>query len=63
MDAYPKLKVDVAPGGGYLPAYAGRMDHAHGARSDRRLCIRRKPSRYPGKMYFDTIVFEPGQLE
>ena len=63
LDAYPRLKVCVAHGGGFLPAYAGRMDHAHGARSDCRLCIKHKPSHYLGKMYFDTIVFEPGQLE
>jgi aminocarboxymuconate-semialdehyde decarboxylase len=63
MDAHPRLKVCVAHGGGFLPAYAGRMDHAHGARSDCRLCIKRKPSWYLRKMYFDTIVFEPGQLE
>jgi aminocarboxymuconate-semialdehyde decarboxylase len=63
MDAYRKLKICIAHGGGFLPAYAGRMDHAHGARSDCRLCIKRKPSWYLRKMYFDTIVFEPGQLE
>jgi aminocarboxymuconate-semialdehyde decarboxylase len=63
LDRYPKLKVCVAHGGGYLPAYAGRMDHAHGARSDCALCIKRKPSYYLKKMYFDTIVFEHSQLE
>ncbi len=63
LDAYPKLKICVAHGGGFLPAYAGRMDHAHGARSDCRLCIKKKPSWYLKKMYFDTIVFEESQLE
>nr|WP_300779659.1 amidohydrolase family protein [Enhydrobacter sp.] len=63
LDTYPGLKICVAHGGGFLPAYAGRMDHAHGARSDCRLCIEHKPSHYLKKMYFDTIVFEPGQLE
>ncbi len=63
LDAYPKLKVCVAHGGGFLPAYAGRMDHAHGARSDCRVCIKKKPSWYLKKMYFDTIVFEESQLE
>lgn len=63
LDAYPKLKICVAHGGGFLPAYAGRMDHAHGARTDCRLCIKRKPSWYLKKMYFDTIVFEQSQLE
>jgi len=63
LDAHPKLKVCVAHGGGFLPAYSGRMDHAHGARSDCRLCIKKKPNWYLRKMYFDTIVFEESQLE
>lgn len=63
LDAYPKLKVCVAHGGGFLPAYAGRMDHAHGARSDCRLCIKKKPSWYLRKMFFDTIVFDESQLK
>lgn len=62
LERYPKLKICVAHGGGFLPAYAGRMDHAHGARSDCRLCIKKKPSYYLKKMYFDTIVFEESQL-
>ncbi|UYN93269.1 MAG: amidohydrolase [Enhydrobacter sp.] len=63
LERHPQLKICVAHGGGFLPAYAGRMDHAHGARSDCRLCIAKKPSHYLKKMYFDTIVFEPGQLD
>jgi len=63
LERYPKLKICVAHGGGFLPAYAGRMDHAHGARSDCRLCIKKKPSHYLRKMYFDTIVFEESQLD
>ncbi len=62
LDAHPRLKICVAHGGGFLPAYAGRMEHAHGARSDCRVCIKRKPSHYLKKMYFDTIVFDPAQL-
>ena len=63
LDAYPKLKIVVAHGGGYLPAYSGRMDHAHGARSDCRRCIAKKPTSYLKKLYFDTIVFTDDQLE
>ena len=33
LDSYPKLKICVAHGGGYLSAYSGRIDHAHGARA------------------------------
>ena len=32
--AHPGLKFVVAHGGGYLPAYAGRFDHAYHARED-----------------------------
>jgi aminocarboxymuconate-semialdehyde decarboxylase len=63
LDSYPRLKIVVAHGGGFLPAYSGRMDHAHGARSDCRRCIKKKPTSYLKKLYFDTIVFTPHQLE
>lgn len=63
LDAYPKLKLCIAHGGGFLPAYSGRMDHAHRARSDCRRCIKRRPTSYLKKLYFDTIVFTQHQLE
>lgn len=63
LDAYPKLKLCVAHGGGFLPAYSGRMDHAHSVRSDCRRLIKRKPTSYLKKLYFDTVVFTADQLE
>ncbi|HYM03420.1 MAG TPA: amidohydrolase family protein [Stellaceae bacterium] len=63
LDAYPRLKICVAHGGGFLPAYSARMDHAHGARSDCRRLIKRKPTSYLKKLYFDTIVFTHDQLD
>jgi aminocarboxymuconate-semialdehyde decarboxylase len=63
LDAYPRLKICVAHGGGFLPAYSGRMDHAHSARSDCRRLIKHKPTSYLKRLYFDTIVFTPHQLE
>lgn len=63
LDAYPRLKICVAHGGGYLPAYSGRIDHAHGKRSDCRMVIKRKPTSYLRKLYFDTIVFTHHQLD
>jgi aminocarboxymuconate-semialdehyde decarboxylase len=62
LDAHPRLKMLVAHGGGYLPAYAGRLDHAHAARADCRGRIRRPPSSYLRRLYFDTLVFDPAQL-
>ena len=63
LDAYPKLKIVCAHGGGYLAAYSGRIDHAHSARSDCRRCISKPPTSYLKRLYFDTIVFTDHQLE
>lgn len=63
LDSYPRLKICVAHGGGYLPAYSGRIDHAHAAREDCRRCIQEPPTRYLRRLYFDTVVFTEHQLE
>ena len=63
LDRYPKLKICVAHGGGYLSAYSGRIDHAHAAREDCRRCIQEPPTSYLRKLYFDTVVFTEHQLE
>jgi aminocarboxymuconate-semialdehyde decarboxylase len=62
LDRFPGLKICVAHGGGYAPAYAGRMDHGFNARADCREKISSPPSTYLKKLYFDTMVFEPDQL-
>ncbi len=63
LDSHPGLKLCVAHGGGYLPGYIGRMDHAFRAREDCRQHISREPSTYLRQLYFDTLVFDRGQLE
>ncbi|NQV54767.1 MAG: amidohydrolase, partial [Rhodospirillales bacterium] len=63
MDRHPGLKICVAHGGGYLPSYAGRMDHAYHARPDVRDGLPKPPSEYLKRFYFDTMVFEPDQLK
>ena len=63
LDAYPDLKVCVAHGGGYLPFYPARMDHAHAVRLDCRERISKPPTSYLKKLHFDTVVFDPRQLE
>ena len=64
MEKNPNLKIFVAHGGGYLPAYSARIDHAWGARPD---CsgynLKYKPSDYLKRMYFDTVVFSFDQLK
>ena len=60
---YPKLKFVVAHGGGYIAHYWARMDHAWRARPDCRTMIKKPPSSYLEKFYFDTITFDPMMLE
>ncbi|MDP3983418.1 MAG: amidohydrolase family protein [Acidimicrobiia bacterium] len=62
MERYPALKIVMAHGGGYLPAYAGRMDHAYHAREDVRHGLPKPPGAYLRQFHFDTMVFEPDQM-
>jgi len=62
MQRNPKLKVVLPHAGGYLAHYWARMDHAYRARADCRTVIRKAPSSYLKKMYFDTISFDPQML-
>ena len=63
LERHPNLKIIAVHGGGFLPAYSGRIDHAWGARSDAHGDLPHPPSTYLKKIYFDTIVFTPHQLE
>lgn len=63
LDAYPGLKLCVAHGGGYLPGYWGRMDHAFRAREDCRQHIAREPSTYLRQVWLDTLVFDRDELD
>lgn len=63
MQRHPKLKIVLPHAGGYLAHYWARMDHAWKARADCRTVIKKKPSSYLEKFYFDTISFDRGMLK
>lgn len=63
LERHPNLKILAVHGGGYLAAYSGRIDHAWGARSDAHGDLPHPPTSYLKKIYFDTVVFTPHQLE
>ena len=60
LDLFPKLKLCSAHGGGFLPSYAPRMDHACRVGPDEcnpAIKLKKKPTEYLRDMYFDTLVF------
>ena len=59
---HPDLSMVVVHGGGYLPFYSARTDHAWTVRPELRKHIDRAPSDYLAKLYFDTNVFDPGMV-
>lgn len=63
LERHPKLKLLAVHGGGYLAAYSGRIDHAWGARSDSHGSLPHAPTTYLRRVYFDTVVFTPHQLQ
>jgi predicted TIM-barrel fold metal-dependent hydrolase len=61
LDRHPALKLLAAHGGGFLPTYAGRSDHAWENRPDARGCARR-PSEYLREIWYDALVYTPRAL-
>jgi predicted TIM-barrel fold metal-dependent hydrolase len=62
FDRFPRLKVIAAHGGGFLPSYADRSDHAclvnpGGCNPDVKL--KKQPTEYLKQIYFDSLVFTP----
>ncbi len=60
LDKHPKLKLCAAHGGGFLPSYAPRMDHACRVSPDEcnpNIKLKKKPTEYLRDMYYDTLVF------
>jgi aminocarboxymuconate-semialdehyde decarboxylase len=62
MARNPKLKIVLPHSGGYLAHYWARMDHAHRARRDCHTVIKKAPTSYLKKFYFDTITFDTQML-
>src|SRR5271169_5067343 len=63
LEDCPGLKLVAAHGGGYLPAYSGRIDHAASARPDTGEKLKEMPGVYLRRLYFDALVDTHSQLE
>jgi aminocarboxymuconate-semialdehyde decarboxylase len=61
LDRYPRLRICAAHGGGYLPFYSGRADHAYRVRPEAQRPAR-PPSEYLRQIWFDSVVYAPLSL-
>lgn len=59
MEAYPKLKIMLAHGGGALPYLRGRLDRGFKQRPEINKVISKLPTEYLKQFYFDTITHDP----
>jgi aminocarboxymuconate-semialdehyde decarboxylase len=59
LDRFPGLKICSAHGGGYLPSYAARSDHALRVAPDMDTGVKlqKRPTEYLRQLYYDTLVF------
>ncbi|MBT2225724.1 amidohydrolase family protein [Nonomuraea sp. NEAU-A123] len=58
LDRHPGLRLCAAHGGGYLPHYLGRAEHAYAVRPDSRT-MAHPPGHYLRRMWFDSVVHSP----
>ncbi len=61
LDRHPDLRLLAAHGGGYLPTFLGRSDHAWQVRPEAHGCAA-EPSSYLRRLYFDSLVHTPEAL-
>ena len=61
LDRHPRLRLLAAHGGGFLPTYIGRSDHAWTERPDARGCAH-PPSAYLRRIWYDALVYSPPAL-
>ncbi len=64
LEKCPGLRICFAHGGGSFPATLSRIDHGFNVRPD--LCAvdnPHSPRKYLGRMYFDSLVHDPANLD
>ena len=62
LDAYPKLKIVVSHGGGYMPFYLGRIARNYVEKPATRTNMSKPPIEYLRMLHYDTCVYDPDTL-
>ena len=64
LDRFPKLKLCVAHGGGFLPFYAGRVDRNYIEKAFTRVNMKKSPSQYMQEhFWYDTCLYNPEMMD
>jgi aminocarboxymuconate-semialdehyde decarboxylase len=63
LDRYPKLKVCLAHGGGFVPYQAGRWQHGWQVRPEPKKNLPQAPADIIGRFLYDTILHSKESLE
>jgi len=63
LEAYPRLKILLAHGGGALPYLHGRLDRGFKQRPEINKVIKQPPTEYLKHFYFDTITHDATVLK
>jgi aminocarboxymuconate-semialdehyde decarboxylase len=58
LDAYPKLKIVVSHGGGYMPFYLGRLARNYLEKPATRVNMSKPPIDYVRMLHYDTCVYD-----
>jgi aminocarboxymuconate-semialdehyde decarboxylase len=58
FERYPRLKVVLAHGGGFLPYQLGRLDHGHKVRRDLNARLPKPPTAYLGNIFCDSLTHD-----
>jgi aminocarboxymuconate-semialdehyde decarboxylase len=61
LDRFPGLWLCAAHGGGYLPYYIGRSEHAYRVRPESQAMLE-SPRAYLRRIWFDSLVYESSAL-
>lgn len=63
LDAFPRLKICVSHGGGYMPFYMGRITRNYLEKPSTRVNMTKSPDEYLRMLFYDTCVYDPVTLE
>jgi aminocarboxymuconate-semialdehyde decarboxylase len=63
LESFPRLKICISHGGGYMPYYMGRIDRNYVEKANTRVNMTKPPIDYLRMLYFDSCVYERPVLQ